>query len=301
MALPSALRAAILDEENAALGEEANGVNLEINPSEPVPIETEDFVGRILFVHRPTPEPEDWSHKEMFRGKQRNFQFRFQVRFKTDPGQDLYLAAEVPRATPMEAFRKKAATLVMKFATKLTEMRGGNAYFNLDWQKFPDSDVLRPHTTIPIRAADYLVQTPAGEEPPSLMGVMDTMPSAPKKAVVFNATDTYTVAWWSKYVDLVSWKLMNMPMGMTGSLDPYIGREFHLSFFRLPLEEELKAMEADGLPPPNNWLCESQKLTFARLKITNFSEAVEPDFEDCVDWDELEEDVDALAEQAIKS
>lgn len=300
--MSGALRVSILDEENAALGEEAEGVNLEINPPTPIPIETEDFVGRILFIHRPVPEPDTWTYKELFAGKQRFCQMAAQGRFKTDPGQDLYLSAEVPQATPLDSnpIRKKAAQLVMKFTSKLMELRGGKFHHNLEWQKFPDSDVLRPHCTIAVRDVDYLVQTPPGEEPPSLLSAFEAQPTAAKKAIVFNTTDTITLAWWSKYIDLASWKLMNIP-GIKSSLDLFLGRQLHLSFFRLPLEEELKAMEADGLPPPNNWLCESQKLTFIRLKLTNSVEDAEGEFEDCDDWGELEEDMDALAEQASKT
>ncbi|CAJ1363163.1 unnamed protein product [Effrenium voratum] len=113
-------------------------------------------------------------------------------------------------------------------------------------------------------------------------------------------TDTYTLGWWSKYLDFFSWRLLNFPLGVAGPLDPYVGRQIQFCFFRLPLEEELKAMEADGLPPPNNWLCESQKLMFFRLRISNNVEH-EDAFEECVDFDELEEDVEALAEKAIKA
>eukprot|EP00439_Symbiodinium_sp_Y106_P013787 s71_g1.t6 len=47
---------------------------------------------------------------ELFAGKQRFCQMAAQGRFKTDPGQDLYLSAEVPQATPLDSnpIRKKA-------------------------------------------------------------------------------------------------------------------------------------------------------------------------------------------------
>eukprot|EP00913_Durusdinium_trenchii_P024682 g23169.t1 len=151
---------------------------------------------------------------------------------------------------------------------------GFEFYYNMDWKKFPDSDILRPHCTIPLRGADFLVQTPDG----------------------FNTRDTYTFAWWSKYVDLFAWRTSNFPMGLNGPLEQYVGREICASLFRLPLEEELKAMEADGLPPPNDWLCESQKLTFFRLKLTHsaMTEPAEAEFEDCVEWDDLEEDASSF-------
>lgn len=265
--------------------------------SGPVALETEDFAGRILILNRPQPEPEEWTYKELFKGKQRHFQLRLQGRFKSEPSQDVFLSVETPNAIPCETMRKKAASLMMKLCSKLVELRGFEFYYNMDWKKFPDSDILRPHCTIPLRGADFLVQTPDGEEPPSIMSNMDTMPAAPKKAVSFNTRDTYTFAWWSKYVDLFAWRTSNFPMGLNGPLEQYVGREICASLFRLPLEEELKAMEADGLPPPNDWLCESQKLTFFRLKLTHsaMTEPAEAEFEDCVEWDDLEEDFDMNA------
>ncbi|OLP88660.1 hypothetical protein AK812_SmicGene29981 [Symbiodinium microadriaticum] len=125
---------------------------------------------------------------------------------------------------------------------------------------------------------DYLVQTPPGEElhdlscwePPSLLSAFEAQPTAAKKALAV------------RYIDLASWKLMNIPGRVPDVSIDFHGdcTGLHLSFFRLPLEEELKAMEADGLPPPNNWLCESQK---------NSVEDAEGEFEDCDDWGELEE------------
>eukprot|EP00434_Breviolum_minutum_P006165 symbB.v1.2.005434.t1/scaffold312.1/size231221/10 len=174
----------------------------------------------------------------------------------------------------------------------LASFGGGEFFYNVDWKKFPDSDILRPHCTLPLAAADVLIQTPPGEEPPSLMAPMEHIPSAVKKARCFNSGDTYTIAWWSKYLDLFRWRSINFPLGLNGALESYTGREVHVSIFRLPLEEELKAMEADGLPPPNDWLCESQKLTFLRMKVTHSAISAEEEFEECVDWDELEEDLD---------
>jgi len=276
--------------EGEEIGQECGGMDLEVNPpGGPISIETEDFVGRLLFIHRPDPEPEEWMYKELFKGKQRNVQFRVQGRFKSDPGQELFIATEAPKEVLVDPMRKKAASLVLKFCHKLVQRVGGEFFYNVDWKKFPDSDILRPHCTLPLAAADVLIQTPPGEEPPSLMAPMEHIPSAVKKAVSFNSSDTYTIAWWSKYLDLFRWRSINFPLGLNGALESYTGREVHVSIFRLPLEEELKAMEADGLPPPNDWLCESQKLTFLRMKVTHSAISAEEEFEECVDWDELEE------------
>lgn len=177
------LRAWLID-EGEAIGEESGHIGLEVNPlSGPVALETEDFAGRILILNRPQPEPEEWTYKELFKGKQRHFQLRLQGRFKSEPSQDVFLSVETPNAIPCETMRKKAASLMMKLCSKLVELRGFEFYYNMDWKKFPDSDILRPHCTIPLRGADFLVQTPDGEEPPSIMSNMDTMPAAPKKAV----------------------------------------------------------------------------------------------------------------------
>eukprot|EP00435_Cladocopium_sp_Y103_P012838 s3312_g3.t1 len=187
-------------------------------------------------------------------------------------------------------------------------------FYNVDWKKFPDSDILQPHLTMPLRSLDVVIQTPPGEEPPSLTAPMERVQHAAKQAVSssaalwmargeisyrmcndrweipgFNSTDTYTFMWWSKYVDLFRWRRINFPMGLNGAMEPYLGREVHICIFRLPLEDELKAMEADGLPPPNDPLCESQKLTFLRMKVSHTAQT-EEEFEECVDWDEVEED-----------
>lgn len=278
--------------EGQEIGEETGGMDLEVNPlTGPIPVETEDFVGRLLLLQRPDPEPEEWTYKELFRGKLRNVQFRLQGRFKTEPGKEMFMSIQAPREVLLDSIRKKAASLSLNFINKMVQRTGGELNYNVDWKKFPDSDILQPHLTMPLCSLDVLIQTPHGEEPPSLTTPMERVPQAVKKAVSFNSTDTYTIMWWSKYVDLFRWRRINFPLGLNGTLEPYLGREVHVCIFRLPLEDELKAMEADGLPPPNDPLCESQKLTYLRLKVSH-SALTEEEFEECVDWDEVEEDLD---------
>lgn len=217
---------------------------LQINSTEGIPLETDLFSGRILFMHRPDPEPESWAWKELFEGKARCWEFRLQGKFKTDPG-EMYFAAEL--SEPMSIGWASIVTMqaILNFAYMLASIKGIAFYYNWYLTELDNEDMLRPHFTFPLVAADIVVRTPAGEQPPLISAPLEATPLADKMATTLNVGDTYTFGFWTKYIDFVRWELVNVPLGLGGRLDMFIGKQpVDLTIYRLRTsnsEGELRA------------------------------------------------------------
>lgn len=229
---------------------------LQINSTEGIPFETDFFSGHILFMHRPDPEPESWAWREFFEGKARCWEFRLQGKFKTNPG-EMYFAAEL--SEPMSIGWASIMTMqaILSFASMLASIKG--IVFDYNWYltKLDNGDILRPHFTFPLVAADVVVRTPAGQQPPLISAPLETTPLADKIATTLNVGDTYTFGFWTKYIDFVRWELVNVPLGLGGRLDTFIGKQpVDLTIYRL------RTSNSDG-----DLRAESNKDVLARIAL----------------------------------
>eukprot|EP00930_Biecheleria_cincta_P095271 TRINITY_DN8724_c0_g1_i4.p1 TRINITY_DN8724_c0_g1~~TRINITY_DN8724_c0_g1_i4.p1 ORF type:complete len:331 (+),score=65.08 TRINITY_DN8724_c0_g1_i4:44-1036(+) len=222
------------------------GMPLEVNSAEGVPIDTADFTGKILFIHRPQPAQEDWPYKQHFEGKARQWELRLQGRFKTEPGDSLWFGAELPDPVELGWAARGAVTLILNLASKLSALRGVQFDYNLDWTDLGGGDEHRPHFTYPLLGADAVIQTPAGKTPPILSEPLAKMSMAEKQLVNLNTKDTYTFGFWTRYMDFVRWRITDMPFGANRSFESYIGKNpVHLTVYRLDSLSEVEAAAAD--------------------------------------------------------
>eukprot|EP00930_Biecheleria_cincta_P100553 TRINITY_DN92169_c0_g1_i1.p1 TRINITY_DN92169_c0_g1~~TRINITY_DN92169_c0_g1_i1.p1 ORF type:complete len:381 (-),score=36.74 TRINITY_DN92169_c0_g1_i1:125-1234(-) len=239
-------------------GGDKEGMALQINSTEGVEFENDLFSGRILFMHRPDPEPERWTWRERFEGKTRCWEFRLQGTFKTDPG-EMYFAAEL--SEPMSIGWASIITMkaILNFAYMLASIRGIDFDYNWYLTEFDNGDVLRPHFTFPLIAADIAVRTPAGEKPPLITAPLEATPLADKIATSLKAGDTYTFGFWTKYLHFARWELVNVPLGLGGSLDAFIGKQpIDLAIYGL------RTSKSEG-----DLRAESNKIVLARIVLTH--------------------------------
>lgn len=242
---------------------------MQVNHPDGVPFKSSGFRGRLLFLHRAdedlpacpaeiprgaTPEATggdgagsaseggsvssfDGAHyAEHFRPRERRFELRVQGVFTIDPGDPdgLFFAAELAETVGLRPVMESAVSWLLSIARMLSTARGVVFACNQELSEGPDGDILRPHIAFPMLAADAIVVTEPGEEPPPITESLEKTPLAEKKGVCLNTKDTFTFGYWSKYVDFVRWEVCNMPLGWRSSFANFIGAQrLHLVCYRL--------------------------------------------------------------------
>lgn len=252
------------------LPSESDGQVIPVNSSTGIPFETDLFVGEVLFLQRPSPEPshDDWPYASHFKSSLRRWEMRCQGKFKRLPGSDIYFGAELRQDTSLTWSKRQVANWVLKVAKMLAELKGVwfHHCFNVVTQL--DGSRLLPHYVSPIYAAEALYVTPAGETPPPITESILHNKVEEKKAVKFNLEDTYTIGLWNKQLDFTRWEIVNMPMGWTSSLTPFIGvQSIHMIAYALkrtdtdhdPHSDDNKnfILRLEVSPPTSNaeWAC----------------------------------------------
>lgn len=243
------------------LSKDANekGDCIEVNSATGIPFESKYFVGKMLFLQRPTPEPahDDWPYAKHFRPTARRWEMRVQGRFKEDPG-DVYFGAEMPRDVSLSWQKQMLANWALKVARMLAAAKGVWFDYSFKLEKL-DSDVVLPHYVSPMSAAEALYVTPAGEEPPDITGSIAWNPLKEKQLIEVNTTDTYTVALWNKQLDFARWKIVNMPLNWTSSFTDFIGEQ--------PVSLIAYGIERNNLDGKKNLHVKSKKNILMRLEL----------------------------------
>ncbi|CAE8598546.1 unnamed protein product [Polarella glacialis] len=147
---------------------------MELNALKGIPIETDDFSGALLFIHRPSPEPDNWPYRQGFSGKERCWEFRLQGKFKTDPGQ-VYFGAELTQSVGLSWTAMITVNWMLAIATTLASARGVHFDYALEMTELDNGEIVRPHYSFPLIAADVVLRTPDGQSPPPLTGHFEKM------------------------------------------------------------------------------------------------------------------------------
>eukprot|EP00736_Rhodelphis_marinus_P012125 Rmarinus@m.11598 len=177
----------------------------EVIPNKKVPIgfENEYVKGRFLMKLR--SEPQDPYFASYFEGNQTMFELMLQAQFKQIPpvGHDVYMGMEIPERISLglvsRAVLKLLANLVKRLVPAIHYSFG--------------SDTELPHCVFPlVRVADRFHRSSPEETPPTL-GVSQLCDSVDDKTKrgSLNTRDTFSFSFHSRFMDLVSWRIVNLP------------------------------------------------------------------------------------------
>ena len=151
---------------------------------------------------------------EYFRGKQRRFEFQFQLSLKNVPKGRVFFACELEEPIKMGMIQRAFVGAAMAFMKKMNN----TFHYSITGQKPLDNGMYeKPHMAFTVEGSmDRLVVTKPGETPPTLGGLIYEDPESIKRrkkggTVDWNTQDTYTLALWSAYVDFLDWKSLNLP------------------------------------------------------------------------------------------
>lgn len=217
-------------------------IPMEANPTKAVEFETDGFVGRCLFLHRPgssfdnAETGENYPYKQHFHGRKRLWEWRVQGRFKRRP-KVLYVGIELEEYVAVtwatRALMKGMLPLIQRaLQCKLVHHEIGNEHDAL----------LRPEVVAPIWAVDSTLIHNHPSEAPALDST--TLPTGlSRKAArqyweaVWNGGQweethggpTYTFVVWgpSPLMDLQAWVFRKLPLtwGRNLSMEPFCGRQ----------------------------------------------------------------------------
>mmetsp|Transcript_118551 Transcript_118551/g.264734 ORF Transcript_118551/g.264734 Transcript_118551/m.264734 type:complete len:398 (+) Transcript_118551:106-1299(+) len=193
------------------------------NVEEPHFFDNENCSGLFLPLHRPTYDKAqdaacNFPFGDQFRGKKRIWEMRFQLNFKNEPSTELFFGVELECHVPLAAPARRA----MEFTVStLRRMVGETLYHSTgDDPEVVHGELERPAFMMPLWAFDQFIETPEGEDPPSLtdlelrsMGqhrvgrVKDYRRAVDE--LKLRVGPTYTFCFWgiSQFLDKLNWKV----------------------------------------------------------------------------------------------
>ena len=181
-----------------------------------IKIETDLFEGEMLLMFR-TSDVDDPPHSclgeenpisSYFRGKQRRFEWQWQIRLKKVPHGDLYVGCELDEPPSMGMIQRALVNTALKFVKKTNQ---GFGYH------FSDSSDNPSYLSFPVGTSmDRFVATEPGGIVPELgKEIYEDFETMKKRkrggAIEWNMEDTYTMALWSAYFDWIDWQILNFP------------------------------------------------------------------------------------------
>jgi hypothetical protein len=200
----------------------ATGCRIFPNAFAAYPLDTDYFSGTMMVLIR-TPDVDDpaavstqenAATARYFTGKQRRFEFQFQLRLKKVPTGRVYFACELQEAFKMGMIQRAFVAAAMAF------VKTSNSSFHYSMSGnpvSPDGKYENPHMAFPVEGSmDRVVATPPGQPVPTLGGPIYEDPESLKRRkkgglIDWNLEDTYTMALWSAYVDFLDWRCINLP------------------------------------------------------------------------------------------
>ena len=180
-----------------------------------IKIETDLFEGEMLLMFRTSdvddPPPsagEENPISSYFRGKQRRFEFQWQIRLKKVPNGDVFVGCELDEPPSMGMIQRALVNTALKFVKKTNQ---GFGYY------FSDSSESPSYLSFPVGTSmDRFVATEPGGIVPELGKEIYEDPETMKKrkrggTIEWNTENTYTMALWSAYFDWINWQILNFP------------------------------------------------------------------------------------------
>jgi len=219
---PATLESTMLVQDRSS-GEQEE-VPLSLNTQSPIPFETDLFQGEVLFLVKPSkPEEDPYWHDRMFSKKKRRIFVQLQGKFKRKPVGTVYAGSEVSDPMKLGLVTKGICSILLK----LVESFNSNVHYSYgDAKEFA-------HIVVPAYTFfENIVATPPGQEAPAMgdsFGESKESKAARKAGKGFgewNTEDTYSLEFYSMYIDLAMWKLVNLPVSRDIGLGSFWGNSF---------------------------------------------------------------------------
>jgi hypothetical protein len=221
------------------------------NASTPFSLNTDYFDGKMMILIRtpdvddPTKEkgtPENLAMSKYMSGKQRRFEFQFQIKLKKVPTGRVYFACEIGETIRMGMIQRAFVSAAMAFV----KTTNNSFHYSITGSpKSSDGKFEKPHMAFPVEEGmNRVVATPPGQEPPSLGEEIFEDPESIKSrkkgiSIKWNLEDTYTLSLWSAYVDFLDWHCCNLPGIRPFGMNKLFGSQpIYLTLYEIPFEKE---------------------------------------------------------------
>lgn len=211
--------------------------------------------GEFITFHRPTHDPAlnrsgEYQYSEVFAGRRAHlWEARCRFRIKKEPDGPLLFGIENDQYVPIAAGAKHALAATVA-AMRLAVGRELHHSVGDDPEKAV-GEAERPVFVMPIWTIDQVIETPAGQQPPSLLDPgfpslglrrgRDRNFAENVRALRFREGYTYSVAFFSiaKYLDQVRWEICGVLPGVSLGFNTFCGAPpVHLTFYTLDREAQ---------------------------------------------------------------
>jgi hypothetical protein len=199
---------------------------LPLNSQTSFPIETELFTGRLLLIIRPSDDPakiDPYWNERIFSKKKRRVVMQLQGKLKYKPTGKIYAGMEISDSMKLGLIANGLCNIILKMT---------KSFNPLLHYSFGTKDE-RAHICFPASTFfERLVVTPPGETPPE-MGIEFVEPpdvvadrKAYKTQIDWNTDDTYSMSFYTQYIDFPTWSVVSLPIGRDISLQTFWGNSF---------------------------------------------------------------------------
>ena len=210
-----------------------------LNSREPVLVETDLFVGKMLMILRPiNPEDDPYWNDRIFAKRKRRVVLQLQGKFKRAPTGTVYAGGEISEQMRLGLVAKGICGILLKLVKSVAP----DTHYSFG----DNGEKEKPHIVIPAWSFfDRLIVTKPGEEPPELgQDFFEPEESVTarknlKSTAHWNTDDTFSMSFYSMYMDLVKWQIVQLPVTSDIDFKTFWGN----SFLRIVLYENTTPMK----------------------------------------------------------
>jgi hypothetical protein len=198
------------------------------NSEEPIEFENAFFRGKVLFLLKTKHDSAKW---QQLLGRNRLLWVQMQGQFKKKPSSLVYIGAELPNIINLGWITSAIAQVIFGVLNALV----GGVHYSLGNIISNDSSQRSknelPHICFPLYSSvDEFICTPPGQEPPQLgqdsFGECSSELAIRKSGLhqyPFNTEDIYTFSFYTGFLDLENWLLVNVPGVPSMNLETFLG------------------------------------------------------------------------------